>query len=329
MATYEVSAFNTGAASENKIHDDSVARRLVSVADSCRELKCTLTWRTCRWPVGVELGLKKAGRALRFLKPVYDGALTRVTATDKDHSLSLCVESAGLRCATGAAFMPSDCRLLRSRRVSGKHAARHPTEGKRGLARAGASFRHCAVDDRTRHALDLSRRYSRNRSYLPCQGLVHPGQILRLANNALVQNVLLGPWIYVGSKVRNHTAVRVGEQLTLRSKITSNVVSKGHAIVEFDAIVVADGARTVTEITHAAIWLLPDSPRRALSYGADLQHSHKASNEDDHHSLTPKKIPGDLNSYFGQSDVGAVAKQQRISVPIADPKADGAAHYRP
>ena len=39
------------------------------------------------------------------------------------------------------------------------------------------------------------------------------------------------------------------------------------------------------------------------------QHSHKASNEDDHHSLTPKKIPGDLNFYFGQSDVGAIAKQ--------------------
>jgi len=70
-------------------------------------------------------------------------------------------------------------------------------------------------------------------------GLAHPGQILRLANRALLQNVVLGPWIHVGSKVRNYAAVRVGEQLTLRSKITSNVVSKGHAIVEFDAIVVA------------------------------------------------------------------------------------------
>ena len=28
-------------------------------------------------------------------------------------------------------------------------------------------------------------------------------------------------------------------------------------------------------------------------------------------------------------DVGAVAKQSRISVPIADPEADGAAQYRP
>jgi PAS domain S-box-containing protein len=59
------------------------------------------------------------------------------------------------------------------------------------------------------------------------------------------------------------------------------------------------------------------------------QHSDKASNEDNHHSLTPKQILGDLNSCFGQSDVGAVAKQQRISVPLADQEADGATQYRP
>ena len=63
-----------------------------------------------------------------------------------------------------------------------------------------------------------------------------------------------GPWIHVGSKVRHHAAARVGEQLTLRSRVTANVVNKGHAIVEFDAIVIADGARTVAEIAHAAIW---------------------------------------------------------------------------
>src|SRR5262245_58763939 len=45
--------------------------------------------------------------------------------------------------------------------------------------------------------------------------------------------------------------------------------------------------------------------------------------------FAPAMNLGDLNSCFGQSDVGAVAKQQQISVPIADPEADGAAHYRP
>jgi len=92
---------------------------------------------------------------------------------------------------------------------------------------------------------------------------MHPGQILRLANNALVQNVVLGPWIHVDSRVRNHALVRVGEQLALRSKITSNVVSKGHAIVGFDAMVVSDGTRNVAEITHTAIW----RPRHVVEIG--------------------------------------------------------------
>ena len=98
------------------------------------------------------------------------------------------------------------------------------------------------------------------------EGLVHPGQILRLANQALVQNVVLGPWIHVGSKLRNYAAVHVGQQLTLRSRITSNAVSKGHAIVEFDAIVVADGQRSVAEITHVAIW----RPRQV----SEIAHAH-------------------------------------------------------
>jgi hypothetical protein len=75
---------------------------------------------------------------------------------------------------------------------------------------------------------------------------------------------VLGPWIHVGSRIRNHAVARVGEQLTMRSKITSNAVSsKGHAIVEFDAIVVADGVRSVAEITHIAIW----RPRQASAAG--------------------------------------------------------------
>ena len=100
------------------------------------------------------------------------------------------------------------------------------------------------------------------------EGLVHPGQILRLANMALTHNVVLGPWIHVGSSIRNHAAARVGQQLTLRSKITSNIVSKGHAIVEFDAIVIANGERSVSEIVHIAIW----RPRQ-LSGGRDLSAS--------------------------------------------------------
>ena len=95
------------------------------------------------------------------------------------------------------------------------------------------------------------------------EGLIHPGQILRLVNQALLQNVVLGPWIHVASTIRFHALARIGEELTLRSRITSNAVNKGHAIVAFDAIVVADAARVVGEITHMAIW----RPRQVAEVG--------------------------------------------------------------
>ena len=85
-------------------------------------------------------------------------------------------------------------------------------------------------------------------------GVVHPGQILRLCNAALVQSVMLGPWIHVGSRVRNFGVARVGQQMTLRNRISSNTISKGHAIVEFDALVVVDGVQVVAQIVHTAIW---------------------------------------------------------------------------
>ena len=94
------------------------------------------------------------------------------------------------------------------------------------------------------------------------EGIVHPGQILRPANQALVQNVVLGPWIHVGSTISFHGLARAGEELTLRSRITSNAENKGHAIVAFDAIVVADGARAVAAIPTRRSGGRARSPRR-------------------------------------------------------------------
>ena len=40
----------------------------------------------------------------------------------------------------------------------------------------------------------------------------------------------------------------------IRSSFLDYFKSKGHAIVAFDAIALADGARVVAEIGHSAIW---------------------------------------------------------------------------
>jgi hypothetical protein len=182
--------------------------------------------------------------------------VARVTATEDDEALALCIESAGQRCATGNAFMPRDQRAAPA--IDALPVGEPPARRPEATASSLAEGRALGIAPLTIDLGMLSKYLYEIRETDPIyrtEGCVHPGQILRLANQALVQNVVLGPWIHVGSRVRNHAAARLGEELSLRSKITSNVVtSKGHAIVEFDAIVVADGARAVTEITHIAIW---------------------------------------------------------------------------
>jgi hypothetical protein len=253
-AMREVSAYNTAAASDNKIHDDSIARRFGfrgGLVPGVEVYAYMAHMPVARWG---RAWLERGAAECRFWKPVYDGALARITAGEDNGALTLFVESGGERCATGQASMPTQPpALLISDTI-------HPAEPPRdrppaseetlspGRALGIVPF---AVDQAM--LLDYLAEVRETEPLYRAEGLVHPGQILRLANMALVQNVVLGPWIHVGSKVHNLAAVRIGQRLTLRSRITSNVVSKGHAIVEFDAVVAADD-RDVAQITHTAIW---------------------------------------------------------------------------
>jgi hypothetical protein len=103
---YRVSAYNTSKHSENKMHDDTVAKRygfsggLVPGVDVMAYM--------------MHLPVAKWGRAFlarglieaRFVKPVYDGEIAEVRAAESDGVLSIEVESRGELCATGTASLP-------------------------------------------------------------------------------------------------------------------------------------------------------------------------------------------------------------------------------
>jgi len=267
IAAYEVNALNTATASENKIHDDAMARRFGfrgGLVPGVEVFAYMAHMPVARWGRN---WLERGQAECRFLKPVYDGAVARVTATEDGDALDLSVTSAQDRCATGRAFIPAEQRVAPP--LDALPIATPPSERPAANETSLAPGRALGITPVTIDRAMLGNYLDDIRETEPIyrtEGLVHPGQILRLANQALVQNVVLGPWIHVGSKLRNYAAVHVGQQLTLRSRITSNAVSKGHAIVEFDAIVVADGERSVAEITHVAIW----RPRQVaeVSHGA-------------------------------------------------------------
>src|SRR5258706_9061897 len=107
LEPYRIQAFNTAKLSENKMHDDTVAKRFgfsgglvpgVDVMAYMMHLPVTKWGRAF-----LERGLIEA----RFVKPVYDGEIADVTGDESDGVLSIQVESRGQLCATGSSSLPA------------------------------------------------------------------------------------------------------------------------------------------------------------------------------------------------------------------------------
>src|SRR6476659_473425 len=109
--TYRVSAYNTSKQSENKIHDDTVARKFGfsgGLVPGVDVMAYMIHLPVARWGRDfLERGLIEA----RFVRSVYDGETAEVASVESDGVLTLAVESRGQLCATGSASLPSPARL--------------------------------------------------------------------------------------------------------------------------------------------------------------------------------------------------------------------------
>jgi acyl dehydratase len=251
---YRVAAYNTSKLSENKIHDDAVARRfgfsggLVPGVDVFAYM--------------VHLPVAKWGRAFlerglieaRFVKPVYDGEIAELCGVESDGVLSIEVESRGQLCATGSASLPAAAPSFSLSEFSevAAVAERQPVDtasyqpgnwlGTVPRAWSGDGHREYLADIREHDAI------------YPSEGLGHPGLLQRIMNKVLVDNAILGPWIHVGSRMQLLSAARSGDELTARARVIGNYEKKGHRFVELDALVVANGRTPLAHCHHIAIY---------------------------------------------------------------------------
>src|SRR4030088_1301275 len=107
LETYRVQAYNTAKLSENKMHDDTIAKRF--------GFSGGLGPRGDGMGSMMDLAGREGGRAFlehglieaRFVKPVYDGETADVTGEESNGVLSIGVESRGQLCATGSASLPA------------------------------------------------------------------------------------------------------------------------------------------------------------------------------------------------------------------------------
>ena len=257
LAPYRVEAFNASKESENKIHDDAVARRfgfsggLVPGVDVYAYMTHLPVQRWGRaW-------LERGTAECRLKKPVYDGDTATVTATGSAAGLELQIESHGELCVTGRAALPSEPITPPSAFSQAPPPpippAERPPADETTLA-VGVWFGMEPLRITDEYAEQYLRTVREQEPLYARDGLVHPGTILHIGNWVLRHNVVLGPWMHVGSTVQHFAAARIGNELSARAVVTANYEHKGHCFVELDVLVFANGQTPIARIDHIAIY---------------------------------------------------------------------------
>jgi acyl dehydratase len=265
LPDYRVKAVNTSSDSENKIHDDATARRYGFAGGL---VPGVTVYAYLTQPLVAALGpawLQRGTASVKFVKPVLDGeevcVTGEITARDPQGGLTAVVRATTAstdECATLTATLPAGSPTplnvalyaeapLPAERAPGtrEYFDAHPVLGTFETRYDGAQAADyvASVSD----PLPL---------YRGAGAWVHPAFYTHLGNRCLRTNVLIGPWIHIGSVVRHLGPARVGDALAARARVRSLWEKKGRDFVELDIAVLANG-KPVAHVLHSAIYRLP------------------------------------------------------------------------
>lgn len=266
LPEYRVKARNTSAASENKIHDDTVARRY-GFAGALVPGVTVYAYLT--HPLVEALGtawLERGTATLRLLKPILEGEEVRVTGAVTARTatgVTVAVKAATdahPECAVVEASLPAglptpaNLALYRARPLP----AERPLPTRESLSKIEALGTPETLFDEARSAAYLESVADTLAVYRSGDSRVHPAFYLDQANRALDRNIKLGPWIHVASTIRHLGPAHVGDHLETRGRVRSLYERKGREYIELDLLIVAgERRRPVAHVLHTAIWQLP------------------------------------------------------------------------
>ena len=246
ISMYRVLAHNTAADSENKIHDDRVAAQYGFRGGL---VPGVTVYGYMTAPVMRHFGeawLASGAMQVRFLQPVYEGQELVVSAeADASGVLKL---TAG-PCATATAWIAdaSEADPIPAR----------PTQPKQDASKEALSpgtVLGTLIDPVPLHDDEyLDSIHERLPVYRGANAAAHPARLLQIANEILVRNYQLGPWIHVSSEVVNSSIARPGEEIEARGRILDRFDRGGHEFVVLDVAISAD-RRPVQRVRHTAIY---------------------------------------------------------------------------
>jgi hypothetical protein len=244
---YRIRAHNAATSSENKIHDDDVARRYGFTGGLVPGV--TVFGYLSR-PVVDSWGLEWLERGTmtaRFRRPVYEGDVLTVSAAGEGEALELAATNEdGVVCAVATATLPSD-------------PVAAPPVGDYPVAPLPEA-RVPATPEALRTLDVLGSVEAEARPEEPGEA-AHPAWLLLHANRVLAANVALGPWIHAASAVTCFGSVLGGEVVCTRARVAGLSERRGNQLVDLDVLVVAPGDRPVLHARHLAIYRLSPSGR--------------------------------------------------------------------
>ena len=262
--SYRVRARNTAAESENKIHDDSVA---ASYGFRGGLVPGVTVYAYMTVPLVERFGLdwiERGSMQVKFHQPFYDGeeVLVRAEVNEGADPVNVSITASredGIACATALATVNDRSAWLGEARLDDypeaplPHIEARPIPS-RELLVPGAALGSLTETITVPDTATLENLDERLPIYRSDEAIAHPFTLLSLANQILVRNYKLGPWIHAASDLINWSGARDGEEISVRGRIAECFERKGHEFVVLDLLVVAEKSRIVQQVRHTAIY---------------------------------------------------------------------------
>ncbi|PCJ54353.1 MAG: hypothetical protein COA73_14425 [Candidatus Hydrogenedentota bacterium] len=82
---------------------------------------------------------------------------------------------------------------------------------------------------------------------------LHPAVVVAQANQVIMGNINLGPWIHTASDVRHHALPQHGEEVSLQGIVAHSYEKRGHGIVVLNLVALGKEGRLLQHLSHTAI----------------------------------------------------------------------------
>lgn len=264
LPIYRVRARNTSVDSDNKIHDDDTA---ASYGFRGGLVPGVTVYAYMTVPLVDRFGLdwlERGSMQVKFHLPFYDGdeVIVRAEEDASDNPIKIAVTAEredGVVCATALVTVNDRSAWLGEPRLDDYPYGPLSSVEARPIASRESLVPGTVLGTLKEriNAPDLSLLQNLDEHlpiYFDAEAVAHPYVFLSLANQILMNNYQLGPWIHAASDLINWGVLHDGEEVSVRGRIADCFERKGHEFVVLNLLFVTSEQRVVQQVRHTAIY---------------------------------------------------------------------------